>query len=112
MIAWLLMALLLVLGTLFFFIGTIALLRFPDVYTRMHAATKCDTLGLGLIMTGLMIHAGPTIASAKIAFIVIFVFITGSTSAHVLSRAIYKHGVKMWEGSVLDRYKDLNDGHP
>ncbi|MCL0092898.1 monovalent cation/H(+) antiporter subunit G, partial [Dehalococcoidia bacterium] len=43
-------------GALFFLIGTIALLRFPDVYTRLHGATKCDTLGLGLILAGLMLH--------------------------------------------------------
>ena len=94
-------------GALFFLIGTIALLRFPDVYTRLHAVTKCDTLGLGLVLVGLMLHEGATLASVKMAFIIIFVFLTGPTAAHALARASYKHGVKLWDKSVVDRYKDL-----
>jgi len=94
------------LGTLFFLIGTIALLRFPDVYTRLHGVTKCDTLGLGLILVGLILHEGATLASVKMVFIIVFVFITGPTAAHALVRAAYKHGVKLWERSVVDRYKE------
>jgi len=95
------------LGTLFFLIGSIALLRFPDVYTRLHGVTKCDTLGLGLILVGLILHEGATLASVKMVFIIVFVFITGPTAAHALARAAYKHGVKLWEKSVVDRYKEL-----
>ncbi|MCL0095142.1 monovalent cation/H(+) antiporter subunit G [Dehalococcoidia bacterium] len=105
-----LMAFFLSVGALFFLIGTIALLRFPDVYTRLHGATKCDTLGLGLILAGLMLHEGATLSTAKIAFIIIFVFLTGPTAAHALARASYKHGVKLWDKSVVDRYKDVSDG--
>jgi multicomponent Na+:H+ antiporter subunit G len=103
-------AILLSLGALFFLLGTVALLRFPDVYTRLHGVTKCDTLGLGLILLGLMLHEGATIASAKMLFIIIFVFITSPTAAHALVRATYKHGVKMWDKTVLDRYGELSHG--
>jgi len=96
------------LGALFFLIGTIALLRFPDVYTRLHGVTKCDTLGIGLILVGLILHEGATLASIKMVFIIIFVFLTSPTAAHALVRAIYKHGVKLWEKSVVDRYKELS----
>ena len=97
-------------GAFFFLIGTIALLRFPDVYTRLHAITKCDTVGLGLILVGLMLHEGATLASVKMVFIIIFVFLTGPTAAHALARASYKHGVKLWDKSVVDRYEDVSDG--
>ncbi|HSV30847.1 MAG TPA: monovalent cation/H(+) antiporter subunit G [Atribacteraceae bacterium] len=105
-----LVVLFLVLGALFFLLGTIGLLRFPDVYTRLHAVTKCDTLGLGLILVGLMLYEGATLTSVKIAFIIIFVFLTSPTAAHALARASYKHGVKQWDKSVLDRYKEASSG--
>jgi len=101
-------ALFLFVGALFFLIGSIALLRFPDVYTRLHGVTKCDTLGLGLILVGLILHEGATLASVKMVFIIIFVFLTSPTAAHALARAAYKHGVKLWEKSVVDRYKELH----
>jgi multicomponent Na+:H+ antiporter subunit G len=106
MIIQILTTLFLSLGALFFLIGTIALLRFPDVYTRLHGVTKCDTLGVGLILAGLMLHQGPTLASVKITFIIIFVFLTSPTAAHALVRAAYKHGLKLWDKSVVDRYKE------
>ena len=108
MIVEILMVLFLSMGALFFLIGTIGLLRFPDVYTRLHAATKCDTLGLGLILAGLMLHEGATLASVKIVFIIIFVFLTNPTATHALARAAYKHGVKLWDKSVVDRYKEAS----
>lgn len=94
-------------GALFFLLGTIGLLRFPDVYTRLHAVTKCDTLGLGLVLVGLMLYEGATLASVKMVFIIIFVFLTNPTAAHALARATYKHGVKLWEKSVIDRYNQI-----
>jgi multicomponent Na+:H+ antiporter subunit G len=97
---------LLSLGTLFFLLGTIGLLRFPDVYTRLHAVTKADTLGVGLILVGLMLYQGVTLDSVKMLFIIIFVFLTSPTAAHALSRAAYKNDIKLWDKSVVDRYKD------
>jgi multicomponent Na+:H+ antiporter subunit G len=106
MIIEILTDLFLYLGALFFLLGTIGLLRFPDVYTRLHAVTIFDTLGLCLIMAGLVLYQGATLDSVKIAFIIIFVFLTNPTAAHALARATYKYGVKLWEKSVVDRYKD------
>jgi multicomponent Na+:H+ antiporter subunit G len=110
MIIEILVTILLSLGTLFFLLGTIGLLRFPDVYTRLHAVTKCDTLGLGLTLVGLMLYEvlyeGATLDSVKMLFIIVFVFLTSPTAAHALARAAYKHGVKLWEKSVLDRYRE------
>lgn len=103
-------AILLSLGALFFLIGTVALLRFPEVYTRLHGVTKCDTLGLGLVLGGLILYEGATLASVKMVFIIVFVFLTSPTAAHALARATCKHGVKLWEKSVVDRYRERSNG--
>jgi len=95
-------------GTVFFFLGTIGLLRFPDVYTRLHATTKCDTLGIGMILMGAMLHEGATLNSMKLAFIIIFVFLTNPTAAHAIARAAYRHGTRLWEKSVVDMYKEAS----
>ncbi len=107
MIFDLLVVLLLFTGALFFIIGTIGFLRFPDVYTRLHAATKCDTLGLGMILAGIMLYEGATFASVKLMFIIIFVFLTNPTAAHAIARAAYKHGIGLWEKSVVDVYEEV-----
>lgn len=111
MIADLLVAALLSSGALFFFLGTVALLRFPDTYTRLHGVTKCDTLGLGLVLGGLMVHEGLTLNTAKMLFILIFVFVTSPTAAHALVRATYKHRVKLWHKTVVDRYGESGHGN-
>ncbi|MCD5409332.1 MAG: monovalent cation/H(+) antiporter subunit G [Methanocellales archaeon] len=94
-------------GTFFFFVGTIGLLRLPDVYTRLHAATKCDTLGLGMILMGIILYEGATLTSVKMVFIIGFVFLTNPTAAHAIARAAYKHGIGLWEKSVVDMYKEV-----
>jgi multicomponent Na+:H+ antiporter subunit G len=113
MIIEILVTILLSLGTLFFLLGTIGLLRFPEVYTRLHAVTKCDTLGVGLILVGLMFwlmfYQGITLDSVKMLFIIIFVFLTSPTAAHALARAAYKNGIKLWDKSVVDRYKERRE---
>jgi multicomponent Na+:H+ antiporter subunit G len=112
MIIEILVTVFLSLGTLFFLLGTIGLLRFPEVYTRLHAVTKADTLGVGLILVGLMLYQlyqGVTLDSVKMLFIIIFVFLTSPTAAHALARAAYKNGIKLWDKSVVDRYKERRD---
>lgn len=82
----------LLLSSVFFFsVGTIGLIRLPDTYTRMHATTKGDTLGAGLGLLALAIYNldKPFIAG-KLLIIVVFVWITNPTAAHVISKAQYK----------------------
>jgi multicomponent Na+:H+ antiporter subunit G len=83
-------ALLLFCGLFFFLAGTVGLIRFPDVFTRMHATTKCDTLGAGLILLGLMFYPGTFYARAKLGLIVAFLWITNTTGAHYMARGIYR----------------------
>ena len=72
-------------GTFFLLMGAIGLLRLPDFYARMHAAGKCDTLGSLLILSGLAIHQGVDLASAKLVLIAIFIFVTSPTATHAIA---------------------------
>ncbi len=67
--------------------GGIGLLRFPDLYTRMHAAGVTDTGGAGLVLLGLMLQAGLTIVAVKLALILWFLLFTGPVSSHALAKA-------------------------
>lgn len=84
-----LIALFLIGGLFFFLVGTVGLIRLPDVFTRMHATTKSDTLGAGLIIVAAMIHLGWDIVVIKLLFILIFIWITNPTAAHIISKAVY-----------------------
>jgi multicomponent Na+:H+ antiporter subunit G len=83
-------------GVFFLLMGAIGLLRFPDFYTRMHAAGKCDTLGSLLVLLGLAFYAGFNLTSAKILFIALFIFITSPTATHAMARAAFTHNVPLW----------------
>lgn len=82
----------------FFFIAVAALgvLRFPDFYTRLHAAGKGDTLGIALFVLGLAVYNGFNLVSLKLLFIVIFIFLANPIGGHVLSRAALRAGLKPW----------------
>lgn len=85
-------AVLLVLGCSLSLIAAIGMVRFPDLLTRMHAATKPQVLGLMLLMTGLGIELRSVTAGITLALVVAFQLVTGPISAHMLSRAGYRTG--------------------
>lgn len=79
-----------ILGGLFFFlVGTIGIIRFPDILSRIHAAAKCDTLGAFLCLTGLIIFNGFNIVSLKMLLVLIFIWITNPTASHLIGKAEY-----------------------
>ncbi len=78
-------------GLFFFIVGTIGILRMPDVLSRIHAAAKCDTLGAGLITFALILSKGLDSGIIKLFLIIIFLWITTPTAASVISSAhVYK----------------------
>lgn len=81
-------------GAAFCVIGAIGLLRMPDLYTRIHAASLIDTLGAGLILAGLMLQAGLNLVSVKLLAIGLLIFFTSPTATHALARAAGLRGVK------------------
>lgn len=84
----------LVLGSLLMVIGGIGVLRFPDVYSRMHGAGLTDTVGAGLILTGLMFESGLTAATIRLLFILGFLWYTGPISSYALAQATLQSGIQ------------------
>ena len=74
-------------GGAFVFIGGLGALRMPDLYTRMHAASVTDTIGPALIIGGIILQAGLTLASVKLVAILLFLLITGPTASNALASA-------------------------
>jgi len=85
---------LLIAGALFVLSGNIGVLRFPDFFTRVHAAGITDTAGIGLILLGLIVEAGLTLVSLKIVLMLIFLMFTNPTSSHALAKAAIHGGMK------------------
>lgn len=84
----------LVLGGIFCIVGAIGLLRMPDFYTRMHAASVIETLGAGLILLGLVLQAGFTLITVKLLMLGVLVLFVSPTATHALARAAMVRGVK------------------
>lgn len=82
------------LGALLLISGTVGLLRFPDFYTRMHAAGVTDTLAAALIILGLMLIAGWSIVLVKLLLILLFILLTSPTASHALARAAQHGGLE------------------
>ena len=81
-------------GGLFCMVGAVGLLRMPDFYTRMHAASVIETLGAGLILFGLALQAGPTLVAAKLLLVGVLIFFASPTASHALARAAMARGLK------------------
>jgi multicomponent Na+:H+ antiporter subunit G len=84
------------LGTFFMLIGSIGVIRLPDFFTRSHATSKSDTLGIMLIVAGLIFFEGFSINSLKLFIIFLFVALANPVGAHALARAALAFGIKPW----------------
>ncbi|KYK36983.1 MAG: monovalent cation/H(+) antiporter subunit G [Theionarchaea archaeon] len=91
-------------GTFFLLVGAIGLIRLPDMFTRMHAATKCTTLGAACTLLGVAWLMGGSVA-VKAVLIIVFVVLGNPTSAHAIARAAYRTGTRMKIGSY-DAFKE------
>lgn len=83
-------------GAVFFLVGTLGLLRLPDFYARVHAATKCDTLGAGAVLLAVAVFGGVGPDSAKIIVLLLLVLISSPTCGHALARAAWRTGLLPW----------------
>ena len=82
----------LVLGALFFLAGVVGLLRFPDTLSRLHALTKADNVGLGLIVIGLLPQAGSVLAALKLLLVWVLVLLAASTVGQLMARVARRAG--------------------
>lgn len=100
----------LVVGLAFVLIGVIGVLRFPDFYTRLHAAGVTDTLGAELVLVGLMLQADSVLTAAKLALIALFLFITSPTATYALANAAVAAGLKPRLGRIQGRTAGADGG--
>lgn len=100
---------LLLLGAVFMLLAAIGLVRMPDVFMRMHSSTKSATLGVGLIMLGVVVHFNDFTIGVRALSVVVFMFSTAPVAAHMIGRAAYLSGVPLWEGTLSDEMRGCYD---
>ena len=84
-------------GAVFFLAGTVGLLRFPDVYTRLHALTKADNVGLGLMVIGLALQAESWFAVGQLLLIWLLVLLASASVAHLIAKMALQRGIEPWK---------------
>ena len=103
-------------GVAFDFLGVLGLVRLPDVYNRLQAATKCVTFGSVGILLGIFLMQGFSSFGVKALIGIVFIFLASPTAAHVISRAAHRSRIPLAKISVIDRYEEdkelKEDGSP
>lgn len=96
-------------GSIFLVIGAIGLIRMPDVFTRMHAASVSDTLGVGLLILGMIVQAGFTLVTVKLLIILAIFFFTGPLATHAMARGALAVGLEpiLFDRNGRRRRKEL-----
>lgn len=84
-------------GALFFLLGTTGLLRMPDIFTRLHPAAKCDTLGACSVILGMAVYGGWSWGLAKLILIASFVLLSSATCGHAIGRSALRGGIAYWK---------------
>lgn len=87
---------LMVIGGVFFVGGTLGLLRFPDIYCRLHALTKADNAGLGLLALGVALYFAEPWLAVRLALVWLMVMVAGSMVCHLLAREAWREGREPW----------------
>jgi multicomponent Na+:H+ antiporter subunit G len=105
MIREILVSLFLLMGGLLSLIAVAGVLRMPDIFTRMHAATKVGTVGVSSITIGLMIHFGSITVISRGILVIAFFLLTAPVAAHMIARAAYRSGVSLWILTRIDEWK-------
>lgn len=93
------------LGTLFILLAAIGVVRMPDLYLRISVTTKAATLGIGLILLAAAVYFNDTAITSRVLAIILFMLLTAPVGAHMMGRASYFTGVKLWKKTVHDDLK-------
>ena len=102
-------AVLMISGALFVLVAAIGILRFPDLYMRISAATKASTLGIGLSLLSLVVHFSELGLFSRAIATIIFIAVTSPVAGHLISRSAYLTGVPLWKKSKVDELKGKYD---
>lgn len=95
-------------GVAFALVSVTGLLRLPDVYTRVHAGGKADTMAAALALAAAALTVGLDLATVKIGFLLLFLFVTAPTAAHAIARAALDQGIEPW--TLSDADDDTDEG--
>jgi multicomponent Na+:H+ antiporter subunit G len=95
----------LLLGGVLSIIAAAGVLRMPDLFIRMHAATKVGTVGVSSVAIGLMIHFGNITVTSRGLLVIAFFLLTAPVAAHMIARAAYRSGVSLWMLTRIDEWK-------
>lgn len=99
------------LGATFVLLSSIGLLKFPDIFMRMSATTKTATFGAGLLLLGTVSFFQDIGVTSRAIIIILFLFLTAPVAAHLIGRAAYHQGARLWGKSLIDELgKDLKNG--
>lgn len=82
------------------------MLRLPDTLIRMHAATKAGTLGAGLILAGAALYFAETGTTLRALMTIVFIYLTAPVAAHLIGRAAYRSGIRLYSGTWVDHLGD------
>jgi multicomponent Na+:H+ antiporter subunit G len=94
-------------GTFFLFVGSWGIVRLPDFYSRTHAVSLSDTMGIILVLGGLMVYEGFTLQSAKLFIAIVFMALAGPTGSHAIARAAFRAGLKpLFSGGRKEKETD------
>jgi len=88
-------------GSFFVIVGALGILRFPDFWARLHAASVTDSAGVILLLVGMVMQAGLTLVAVKLIIIGVFLFITGPTATHAVANAALVSGLRPKEAEGL-----------
>jgi len=99
-----------IVGLAFDVFGCLGLVRLPDVYNRLQAATKCVTMGTCSILFGSFLIVGFTAAGMKALLCIVFLMLTAPVAAHAIARGARRSGIPLCPGSVVDRYAEDREG--
>jgi monovalent cation/proton antiporter MnhG/PhaG subunit len=100
---------LVIIGAAFGLLAGAGVVRMPDLFMRMQAATKASTLGIGCIMLAVAVHFGELGVTTRALAAISFVFLTAPVAAHMIARAAYFVGVPLWEGTIIDELRGHYD---
>lgn len=100
-------SIILTLGAVFVLLAAIGVVKMPDLFLRISVTTKAATLGVGLMLVGVIIHFGDFYTTTRSIAILLFVFLTAPIGAHLIGRAAYITGVPLWKNTKMDQL----DGH-
>lgn len=96
-------------GIFFMFVGAIGVVRLPDAYNRLHATSKCSTLGVMGLALAAVFHVGTLAVTTKAIMTVVFAFVAAPVGSHMLAKAAHLNGLKPWERQLSDELQQDRD---